>query len=150
MIVMKPNGRRFLRDAPMLDAAALEPGDRVATVSRNYGGSSAIVHTVERLTATQVVMSGERSLRFRRDTGTAVGDSYCQLLALNDPEVLSAFQSMAVRRAAGSIGVLVRDLASPMLAHQQMLDLCVEISRVANETADRLRETEATPRAASE
>ena len=150
MIVLKPGGRRFGREVLELDANALEPGDRVATVNGNYGRTSANTYTVERLTATQIVMCGERSPRFRRDTGTAVGDNFCHLLPLNDPDVLRAFQSMAARRAAEGIEVLARDLASPKLTHQQMLALCVEISRVAGETADRLRETEATPPAASE
>ncbi len=150
MIVLKPGGRRFGRDVLELDANALESGDRVATVNSNYSGTSANTYTVERLTATQVVMCDKRSPRFRRDTGTAVGDTWCHLLPLNDPEVLSALQSMAARKASHGIAVLARDLRSPKIGHQQMLDLCVEISRVAGETAARLREIEATPPATCE
>ena len=150
MIVMKPDGQRFGRDVLTLDASALEKGDVVATVSSNYAGSYPTIYIVDRVTATQVVMTGEHSPRFRRDTGTKVGDNWRRLLPMNDPDVLRALQGVTAHNAAAQIGKLSAALADRNVDYQRTLDLCAEISQVANDAAARLREIDATPRAASE
>lgn len=150
MVVIKSEKGPYGRDEAMLDASALEKGDVVATVSSNYEGSYPTIYIVDRVTATQVVMTGNQSPRFRRDTGTKVGDNWRRLLPMNDPDVLRALQGVTARNAAAQIGKLSAALADRKADYQRALDLCAEISQVACEAAARLREIEATPRVASE
>jgi hypothetical protein len=151
MIVIKSKKGPHGRDVATLDASALEKGDVVATVSSNYAGSFPTIYIVDRVTATQIVMTGEHSPRFRRDTGVKVGGRWSsRLLPMNDPDVLRALQGVTARNAAAQIEKLSAALADRKADSQRTLDLCAEISQVASEAADRLREIEATPRSASE
>lgn len=151
MIVIKSEKGRYGRDVFTLDASALEKGDVVATVSVADSGSHPTIYIVDRTTATQIVMTGEHSPRFRRDTGVKVGGRRSgRLRPMNDPEVLRALQGVAARNAAAQIGKLSAALADRKADYQRALDLCAEISQVAGEAAARLREIEATPRSVSE
>jgi hypothetical protein len=70
--------------------AALGPGDVVA-VSKGYNGES--LTKVERVTATQIVLAGDR--RFNRKSGQRVGERdrwYSEFLFEPTPEVLARIE----------------------------------------------------------
>lgn len=87
-----------------------QPGDRVAVLSTApYGGDRVDLATVERVTATQVVLEGDR--RFRRDDGREVGATrqggygvVAELRPLDDPPVRQLRAEQAVTRLVRRIG----------------------------------------------
>lgn len=68
--------------------AGLTPGQRGAILSPGFDTRAKLV-TVERLTATQIVLVGD-DRRFRRDDGRQVGDHRVRLLPPDDQQVRSA------------------------------------------------------------
>lgn len=87
-----------------LDLAALEVGDRVYTVARSLGRSSAIPYVVVRKTPTQVVAEATQhgrtwEARWRITDGKKLGESYGPpLLPADDDEVLNVQQADVVAR----------------------------------------------------
>lgn len=96
-----------------------QPGDRVAVLSgAPYGGHRVDVATVERVTATQVVLEGG-TRRFRRDDGREVGKQrqggygmVAELRPLDDPQVRQL-------RAEQAVNGLVRRIERARDAHKR-------------------------------
>jgi len=99
-----------------------QAGDRVAVLSdAPYGGRRVDVTTVERVTATQVVLEGGH--RFRRDTGREVGSArqggyrlVAELRNLDDPQVRQLRAEQAVNALVRRIGNVHKgsDPAAPL------------------------------------
>lgn len=70
-------------------------GARVAVQYDGWGGSGVTIRTVERLTATQIVL--DNGSRYRRDTGRVVGDGRSSLAPLDDPKVRSELTAQRIR-----------------------------------------------------
>lgn len=86
-------------------------GRQVAVRDASHWNDRTTVHTVERLTATQIVLDNDA--RFRRDTLHAVGAGLGQLLPLNDPAVVRARVNNRLER-------LRRDLDQMLTANRSL------------------------------
>ena len=119
----------------MPDPMALETGDRVARVENSHQGPVAYFYTVERVTRTQIVLEGG-TRRYRRDTGSPVGDSYAQrLYHVGHPHVLAAQQAMAAR-------ALVKKVAETLVAKLNdgaaRAKACRQVEMFARQAAERI------------
>jgi hypothetical protein len=75
------------------------PGAKAAIYGGRGRTDNVAIVTIERLTATQIVIAGV-SARYRRDNLRQVGDHYgSELLPANDPRVLAVHEREAVDRA---------------------------------------------------
>lgn len=82
---------RSARDELVLDWSALEPGDDVAFLAdtRSYYGSRVVYYTVERVTATQIIME-DGSRWYRKNGQQVAGQSSEALRHPQDDEVLNS------------------------------------------------------------
>jgi hypothetical protein len=125
-----------------LNTQALEVGDWVAVLDEGgYNSRGAIILTVERLTAKQIIMAG-RSLRYYRENGGEVGGNrhFCQLHAVDSPRVIAALQRAALRVLLRSTDELARRKPS---SHEERVAIAMELAESAAAAAERMRALEA-------
>lgn len=138
-----------------LDLAALETGDKVATVSTTYGGPDAAIWTVTRLTPTQVVAEctaygRTHEGRWRISDGKKMGESYgVQLLDPLDNEVLTAQQRKALAVYKDKVERVLKDQFSTRTGKsvantaQDKLAALAEVAELTAEVAERIQALEA-------
>ena len=114
-----------------MDTDWITEGARVAEYDRGHYGATARLTTVERFTATQIVLANGN--RYRRDTLRRVGDHYgSELLAVDDRRVVDTLVLERLRSAFYEIGKLLRSV-SVRGGVEAALATLAEIERVVTE-----------------
>lgn len=138
--------KSYQRRQYRLDYTALEPGDKAALTHRTYGGLDVTVYTVKRLTASQLVCEATVNgrtweARFRRDDGRQVGESdrWNVLVAVDDDEVLDAFQAKLMRKFRAAMEKCAGQRAE---TYDQRVDALVQCAGLATEYAHQLAQIE--------
>lgn len=115
----------------MTDMDWAVPGAKAAIYSWRGGWGSegtATLTTVERLTATQIVVKGARGdLKFRRDNGRAVGSDHGELRPRTDVDVRRALAVAHKNHLNHEIDKAFRESQRGVTA---ALELCDEIQRL--------------------
>jgi hypothetical protein len=142
-------GRRY-----ELDLAALEVGDRVATVAYSMGRPSTTTYTVVRRTPTQVVCEATAygrtwQARWRVADGKQVGEPYGdQLLPTDDDEVLEAHQRLLLGQLHDRVARVLADTMRTTTSkdrettHADRLAAVALVAELAADTADKMNALE--------
>lgn len=117
----------------------LAAGDKVAVVnSRSYYGAEVTLFTVERVTATLVIMEG--GSRWYRNTGKQVAsNSWDKLRHPQDDAVINGLEEAETRRFKRRLEELAK---GPTTGYAQMDTLILEVKAAANLYASRINALE--------
>lgn len=124
----------------VLDTTLLEKGDQVAVIEGHWSEPSTVtVLTVERVTATQIVLA-ERTARYRRADGSKIGDYGAYALHwTRSPQVFAATQRGVMRDLKRATERLLKETPKDADAR---LKICAQVGAVAAEAARIIAELE--------